>query len=353
MEAYAIHTGVSGEFMAQVHTGHTYDSEGNIVQEGKVLRETEWGRNKITLGGFQALLSTTYLNLTLVVGTGNNAPLESDTNLQVYKGYATSTVYSENLYTTPDVNGYFRIEYIYRGTFNPGSLGASPVNIAEAGMAMAGAGSVNSGTGLLSRGLLTDGLGSPTTVSLDAATEYLDVFWKFTRYIPALVTGSANLDILGTPTVHTYSIRPMVLSPDTIDVGVYAKYFWWPLASSNGMNTFLPTATGGPYTTKLLYPGVFDGDISTDSLGGAPAGTFATYSNSNYTLNAYVPNSKERTFSLQIVPIDSNISGSLKSFTLRWGNSGWMMQMNPAIVKYAVPSRTLRLDFKYTMANYP
>lgn len=338
--------GSRGEYMAVVHTGHKYDAEGNIIKEGSVLRKSGWGKNLITLGGFNVqLTSTDGVTTSCVVGSGNTPPTESDTLLQAYLGRRTSQLVHSYTVTGPNVDGQYVIEKIVRATFNPGALGSGPVNVAEAGMAMAT--NPNASSPLYSRGLLVDAFGAPTVVSMNASTEYLDVYWKYTRYVPAEIIGTQDIDILGVTTPHNYIIRPTLIDPSHAQHGV-----WWALNSSvtsvNSIPSLQPVVTNSSFSGRNYGPRMFDVDIANANqmvIGGNET------NQTSYTMDPYVSNSKERTFSLNIGPTDGNLAAGIRSATLKWGMMGFQMQFDPRLEKDATPARVLRLDFKVALAN--
>lgn len=335
----------SGEYMVVVHSGHKYGPNGNIVKEGRVLRKSGWGKNLITLGGFNAQLTNgNGITLGCVVGSGNTPPVESNTLLQGYLGrYSTQTVYSYTV-TGPNAEGYYVIEKVVRSTFNPGALGSGAINVAEAGMAMSS--SPNTNTPLYSRGLLVDAFGAPTVVSMNASTEYLDVYWKYSRYVPAEITGTQDIDILGTITPHSYIIRPTLIDPSHSQHSV-----WWGVnggPSSANAPSFVPVVTNSSFSGRNYGPRMFDVDIANANemvVGGNE--TMQT----SYAMEPYVSNSKERYFSLNIGPTDGNLVEGVRSATLKWSMMGFQMQFDPRIEKSATPARVLRLDFKVSLAN--
>lgn len=332
-----------GRFRAVVHTGHKYDQFGNVVEYGKVLRETPWNHNLITALGFAAQLSGPF-DFLIVVGSGNAAPTLADTKLEGYKGSPTKqTVISRTVNTTPDAEGYCTIETIYRATFNPGSLGTTPLNISEAGTAMSTI--PTAVTNLYSRGLLVDDFGVPTAVSIDPAVEYLDIYWKLTRYIPSEIIATQTLNILGTDVPHNIVIRPysLVDLPDT-----YHSMYWMngnPLQA--GIPGFAPAVslgTGGSYGPRF-----YSGTIGTPTTN--PSGTAEKYTGSSWTVSPYVAGSYERKCSLNVIPTEGNLEAGIKTVTLGFGFQGWQMQFDPVIMKNATPNRVLRLDFTITLAN--
>ncbi len=333
---------MAGEFRAVVHTGHTYDSNGNEVH-GEVLRETTWNHNLITALGFAAQLSGR-IPFRIVVGSGNAAPTLADTKLQNYNGAPTSqVVISRTVNTTPDAEGYCTIETVYRATFNPGSLGTTPLNISEAGTAMSV--SPTAVTNLYSRGLLVDDFGDTTSVSLNPAVEYLDIYWKHTRYIPAEITATQTLNILGTAVAHNIIIRPYCLVSLS---DAYQEMYW---QNEVNMNAYIP---GFVPKVSLGYEGAFgprfySGNIGTITTN--PSGTAAKYTGSSWTVSPYVAGSYERKCSLNVIATEGNLATGIRTITLGFGFQGWQMQFDPVIMKNATPARVLRLDFTITLAN--
>lgn len=320
----------------------------DVFRNGERIGGSDWGSNLITLVGFNKIFSgTSQFDITAVLGTGTGTVSESDTTLFSYKGKSTSDNGGSaivEINTTPDVDGYMTIITTGTHTFATGSLGSGPVNLTEAGIAIGGRSSVTGSTNIMSHSLLKDSGGTPITVSIDASVDYVELKWKVTRYIKAEVTGSKSIDILGTPTSHDYVIRPVFLTNSSYRV------VWWnnlPFAAASTFYGFLPTndrsGSGAYYGAQL-----FDGSLS-GNQNDPPSGTGENYS--SITLDAYVSNSKEQTFSVNVSPADGNLANDIRSLTLRCTNSGYQVQFDPKIVKKGTPSRSLRLDFKYSMAN--
>lgn len=358
MKTDAISFGVqvkeSGEFRAVRHTGHTYDQDGNEVH-GCILQESAWAPNLITSVGFNAELTTATINVSIVAGAGNTAPVSGNTTLQTYKGKHTTQIQTSRVVNlVPDVDGYVTITTIYRATFNPGTLGSGGQNISEAGTAMANLGAVTSATNLYSRGLLKDSFGAPLTISMNASTEYLDIYWKHTRYIPAEITGSQALTIMGSSIVHTYKIRPVFLEPTSMNNGVNKHNVWWALSTSSASPSTIPglspTMNASSYGTSSLQPGVFDGALSSNNIA-PPAGNWLGTGGSSWTLAAYVTGSANRTISMNLLPAEGNLAAGIKSVTLKLNFQGWQVEIDPVIMKNATPARVLRLDFNVALAN--
>ncbi len=337
----AIHS--RGRYRAIVHTGHKYDKFGNIVEFGKTLRETPFGKNIITYTGFSQILQNQSGNLVMVLGSGNTTPAIGNTTLVSYLGKsATLASQSTTRNTTPDVNNEVWWRTTYRVTFGPGSLGGGSVNVAEAGIvANVGLGSVTSSSPVLSRGLLVDNVGSPTTVSVNNAVEYLDVIWEYTEWLKASDTGSVDLTIDGVVTTFSYEVRPYYFD----NVGGSFNYGGWSDAGSLTLPGFSIYGSG-TYTNPWLS-NVFAGPlvaITGDGLGGG------TYSNIPIiTTDAYVPNSLERTLKMTWLPIYGNISGGIGVFRVHLGHTCWQVSFSPKIAK--VSTKQLDMFWSFSMAN--
>lgn len=344
---------VTGRFRAIVHTGHILNDAGEPVGYKKVLRETPFGRNTITLHGFNRLLSrsgATYLGM--VAGVGNTAPTEGDLLLTSYAGK-----YSSRTITTAINNDigsgplYYRL--IYTGTFNPGAFGGSPVNIAEAGMAFTSSNNYNalgSGTNIGAHGLLVDVSDNPTTVSV-APDEFLDMVWEYTEWLPYDASGTVSLTIDGVPTDHTYAVRPCFLGNYTSGGG------WQPTnitTPSSGMVAF-------PNTANQNWMGVVIGSATfqrssagTNSAigtpGGGPSGTFnALMLPSSAGLSSYVDDSKQRAFSFTWGPTVGNDPSGINLVTMLLEHCHFQVSFDPPIAKVA--SKQLQLNFMLTLSN--
>lgn len=339
--------GYSGRYKAVVHDGSAiFDDLGNVI-DGNVKcvdgveQKTPFGKNKITLPGFAALLGSANFQCRCVVGDGNAAPAESNTALQSFKGYGSTAIVSSVTYNPVPVSGIISRKVVYRQTFNPGSLGASTVNVAEAGMAIT-PGMPTSTTPILSRGLLVDSGGVPTTVAV-APADFLDVVWELTEYIAAEVTGTFDIDINGVLTPHTYKIRPA----NFVSSGTYG---WQP-----------PTISGATLFIWAITPQIGDGVWNRGS--GMTAGALAdvtAYPSSTYAgekrpqtmvARPYVANSKQRLIDVVWTLLRGNAPapGYSNIIGVFLNNSNWQMEVIPAIQKTA--STQFDFVFSLQMAN--
>ena len=322
----------TGRFRAIVHTGHEYDRFGNIVREGIVLKETPFGRNKITLTGFNGLFAGN-LTLSMVAGAGNTAPSEGDTTLVSYLGKSNTIASSSTTRnTTPDVNGDVWWRMTKRYTFGPGALGGGSVNVAEVGMSAVSYNSINAAAAVSARGLLVDEVGNPVTVAVNNATEYLDVIWEYTEWVKASVTGTVSLTIDGTPTNHSYEVRPYYFD------NTGASYGWYsPIPAS--MPGWAPSDWSGAKTSGFSGP---LGAITGNHL--SPAGNSPVLTSIAYTANA-----KQRTERVTWLPSEGNIAGGIGAVKLNLGHTAWQVGFTPKIQK--VDTKQLDLEFTLSMAN--
>ncbi|MGH8053580.1 MAG: hypothetical protein ACREP4_06645 [Stenotrophomonas sp.] len=337
----------TGRFRPVVHTGHVYDRFGNIVQFGRILREAPFGRNKITLPGFARLLQGTASTMVMVAGQGNTPPQETDTVLASYKG-KTATVVSQvtTRSTIPNANNEVYWRTVYRMTFGPGSLGGGNVNVAEAaisfGTSLSG---VGAGTQVGARGLLVDASTNPTAIAVNNAVEYLDIIWEYTEWVPASVTGTVSLTIDGTPTNFDYEVRPYYFD----NLGGSYNYAGWGPATNLVIPGYSPNAIKSGYGSQYASNAAAGpiGAITGDALRGPPAANIPF----SMTTDAYVANSKQRTFRMTWLPLEGNIAGGIGLVHVNLGHSDWQIGFTPKIPK--ISTKQLDLLFTYAMANRP
>lgn len=329
-----------GRFRAVVHTGHEFDEFGRIKRHGVILRETPFGRNKICLPGFNTVLTGSG-TIIMVAGQGNTTPTEGDGSLVSYIGKSqTVATSSTTRNTTPDGNNEVWWRMMKRYTFGPGSMGGGSVNIAEAGIVMGiGFSSVNGSSPVSARGLLVDGGGSPTTVSVNNAVEYLDIIWEYTEWVDASATGTVNLTIDGVVTVHDYEVRP----------------YWFDFTGASY------TAAGWANAGSSSWPGwgpVGDSTYSWDEATNCFTGAITAITGNNLgsgtrgdipiqTAAAYVTNSKQRNITFTWLPLVGNKNISVVRANM--GHTSWQISYDPPIAK--VNTKQLDLSFRLSMAN--
>jgi len=338
----------SGRYWAVVHDG-----------KGNVLRRTHPGPNKLTKKLFNDLLSGAAFYGAPVVGAGNTPATESDVTLQTYLGKANSVevVAGSYQYTdTPDVDGYLWMKQTFVAHYLPTRLGSSAVNVSEAGFSSDSIGNTTGTTPLYSRGLLVDDMGAPTSISYDANNEYLDVYWELTWWVPAEISGTVTLNILGTNIVHDYVVRPSN---------------WRQLTSTSNSNWNMPYADGNGIVFFTLGMVVSDGILSPGNAAetyaaSGPLGTFTQYptaTGGRFMLSAAVmqpfTTDKQRDWEIQFAPANGNVAGGIgvlhigtRSSSGPYGSligATWQISLSPKIDKTS--TRNFNFTIRCAMGN--
>lgn len=188
------HSGYAGWFKIEALR---VDADG-VEIPGSRRVAADWFPNLITNAGLDFLGTTgsTYVQGFCRVGSGNTAPANTNTAL-----VAQVAVSNTQQASSHGVNrtGTF---YAWRRStirFVAGSMGASPVNLAEVGVSPAGTGS------LFSRALILDGGGVPTTIAVQP-DEVLDVTYELRLY-PVLADATGTVTIASV--VYNWTARPL------------------------------------------------------------------------------------------------------------------------------------------------
>lgn len=322
-----------GRYKAIIHRG-----------DGVPVRESAWSKNLILNGGFNAMLVNNTVSVWMVAGAGSTSVLPTDGLLASYLGKANTNVSQVTvLNSTPDGEGYVTMQTTYRYQFAPGSLGGGNVNVSEAGMAMSSNQSaVNSSTALLSRGLLVDDMGDPTTVSVNNDEEYLEILWEHTAYFEAETTGIVNLTIDGVPTDHTVTVRPAnFVRPQNIG---------WPNPGANivfGMAGISFGGSNNQQTQSALYAGALG------ALTAFPSGYPGVSGRpTSVTMNSYVADSFERTFKMTWSTTLGNVGGGASAIVVQTNSfayNAFQLGISPKLMK--TDEKQLDLQFSYSLAN--
>lgn len=333
---------LEGRYKAIKHKGHKFDEDGNFLEFGEVIEETGWGKNIITTVGIDAWM-VGGLNMWCVAGAGNSTPSESNTVLASYAGKQTTRPIT-NVVTrqTDPVVGDLYIRTVQRSTFNPGNFGASPVNIAEAGMTFgqSSLALVTASTLLFSRGLLVDGGGLPTTISV-APDEFLDIVWEFTVYVPYDSTGTVSLTIDGVPTNHTYYVRP-----HRLDGGAWSWTANTAGATFMGLAAFTPTIGTGTTSTSGTF--LSNGTLVAPTVS-LPTTTLA-FRASTLVNAAYITGSKQRQTNGTWTLANGNAAApGVQLAVVNLGDTQWQVSYNPPIAK--TNTKQLNLSFMLSFAN--
>lgn len=181
-----------------------------VLRNGVVVRETgfhpnmildEWFTRVLTPGNVGSIDG--YQNSRCVVGTGTTAVNPSQTSLVSFLAGA----YGSNIDVTFGSNGIisnYKEVWIQR-IFNFAE-GAVVGNIAEVGTSIA-SGAPNSSMPLLTRALVVDIGGNPTTIAVTAAEQLRVIHRLVTRLSNVPVTGTLSLTTGGVAANYDYDIR--------------------------------------------------------------------------------------------------------------------------------------------------
>lgn len=334
-----------GEFFLITHTGHTYDANGVPNGYKEIIGRTFPNQNKITLTGFERFLQSQGGGFTLLLGTGNTAPAETDTTLAAYAGKSNNvTAYSTVKNATPDVDGYVTWTMEKRVTFAPGSLGGGAISLAEAAVVTnVDFSIINGSTAVNARGLLVDSFGAPTTLSTDNAIEYVDAIWRYTEYVKASVTSTEVITIDGVDTNFDVEVRPYYF--DFPGASVTGNFGWGPSGANEAFG--LGLKLGGGSDDNASATCAFSSGVTTitgNALGGSDSDRVPIGS-----LDTYVALSKQRVIKLKWLGAKCNLSGGIGCIRVTLGHTCWQVGYTPKIPK--VDPKQLDITFTISMSN--
>lgn len=246
--------------------------------------------NLLLDGGLNACGNTPMFT-TCSVGSGSAAPVNTNSSLQAFIA-STTSIAADVSGGDPSGYGFLRRTWQF-------AAGAAAGNLSEIGI---GASSTN----LLSRSLIKDGDGSPTSITV-LSNEFFNVTYEIRLYPPSAdVTFHAT--IAGVDTVCT--MRAAEIGSDV----------WAPWLVRDGAQA------GNPHGANL---GFYDGDIGAAT--GIPSGT---QTGATIGFAAYVNNALAIVCGSTVVPLGSgNYGGGIKSMWYRTGVGSWQVSFNPTIAK--------------------
>ncbi|OYT14566.1 MAG: hypothetical protein B7C24_17645 [Bacteroidetes bacterium 4572_77] len=297
MKALNTSTGVCGRYklrkFKKTKSGKPYD-----------IVDTGWFDNLITNTGLDSMLTVDNFVYEIVVGTGNSTPLVTNTSLD-------NLVTSK--YTSQSFSGAIEygtdLWYVTRQKYTQFPEGDAAGNLQEVG--------VQTATGdLVSRALIVDDLGNPTTLTV-LSNEFLTVEYEFRQY-PVMS------DITGT----------------IVFTGSKAGSYDYTMRLSR---VHLNDGTQRPNKTENTSYSYGYSDISTlDDIYGYPtSGRIAT---NNYSINneTYVPGSfySDATIFFNTT-IGNAPPGGINTLRFKIGNFWWQVEFDPVIPKRDTDELTL------------
>jgi len=287
-----------------------------VGREGEAPRiDTGWFDNLVTDAGLNYMGGNANWLDACQVGTDNTTPANADTALGAYvAGTTTQTDVTRAAQGSAPYYGSTTITYRFpSGTF------------AGEALAEVGIGTASSGGTLFSRALITDGGGSPTTVTV-LADEFLDVTYQI-QIVPPTgdITVSDVTDSGPAGTVHSITLRASeVTTFGSWEVGI------------NGDQVALVAGN-----TLKAYDGAI-GAITTD-----PAGTSEIIT--SISNDAYSNLSLERTASISFDLDDANFGTGLKSIKFKFDSGGsWQAEFDPVISKTATDTLSIDVSVSWT-----
>lgn len=181
-----------------------------VLKDGVVVRETGFQKNMILDTWFTRLLSygntdslDAYYDSKCVVGTGSTAPNPTQTNLVAYLAGTSGSNVDMSSGSNGIIDNYK--EVWFQRIFNFAE-GAVIGNIAEVGTTMAST-APSGATPLLTRALVLDINGNPSTISVTASEQLRVIHRLVTRLSAVPVTGNIDLTTAGSTVTYAYDLR--------------------------------------------------------------------------------------------------------------------------------------------------
>lgn len=298
---FNVKTGMSGRYKLTA-----------IKPDGRERPLTGWFDNLILNSGldYKCSYSSTDIIPACQVGTGTSTPTNTQTALDNrVMGTGTTQSSSSGAQGSAPYYGHFIKTYRF-------AAAATNYNLTEVGV-----GSASTGGTLVSRALILDGAGSPTTVTL-LTGEILDVSYELRMY-PGSVAGDytqSGVDISGTST--TIVSRASSVGDNTW--GTYTVYgLGWAATNSDC------TAYNGSLGAVTTVPSGTTGVMTYSSLG--------SYSTGSY--------SRSVTFSAGLTVC--NFGSGISAVRNRTAAGYYQYSFSPAIMKDSTMTLALTFNFSW------
>ena len=277
------------------------------VEKDLSLKIKEENENLIVNSGLDALGSSNNLFLSCSVGTSNTPVVPTQTSL--INQIASTTRKQGNVQTGSVVGVGESYTYI-RQTFRY-NQGEATGNLNEVGIYSQGF--------FLSRALIVDPLGNPTTLTV-LADEWLDVTYELRFYINHSEL-NFNFELEGINRV--VKLKPALIND----------------------NPSSPYATNNIFTSGN-YGSVHEGVVG-DITGKPSSGTSTGIGSNMITLSPYVVGTYERDVILSAGLNDLNLNLGIKSMLLTLSKNSWQMSIEPPIMKDSFRTLSLTFTFKW------
>ena len=296
---------------------------------GQVKHDTGWFANLITnqgldwLGTAPPLDNTvgTYICTHVGVGTGNTAPLITDTALTSFLAMYPAVSYT-------NIGGAYKSSYVagppayWSRTFAYGfAVGAVVGNISEVGTGNTAAG--NTQPQLFSHALIVDNVGNPTTLSI-LVTDTLTIYFELRMYLD-LTDNTYSVNISGVTYTGTYrraSVGTIPVYEEPIGYNLNGVSFAATVYYYNGtidtyFNTPTGTSTGGPNQVSTTA-GTYTTSSHFRSLSSVVGTAYANFVSPYIT--AFMLTSEHGSYQFSVTPGIPKTSSNV--LTLTW-NVSW------------------------------
>lgn len=308
---------------SELVAGNRFSGEYKLIatnaRTGKQRVLADWFPNVILDVGLDRAGTTSALWTVCSVGSGNSAPLETQTSLD-NRIASTSSILSSPTSNLGVAPWYTQQTVTYRF-----AQGAAAGNLSEIAV-----GGSTDGSNLWSRALILDGGGQPTTITV-LADEFLDAVYRIRNYPPYLNDVVSELTIDGITTTVTARVG------EANDANL------WISSSFRGF------AGGGDPTGSAARHNVYSGVIG--SVTGTPSGTSATGPGAGN--QTYTSQSLFRDYTLSWGLTQGNVGGvrSLHSYLGSSGRAGYMQyQFDPPIAKDS--TKTMVFTLRHSWGRY-
>lgn len=322
-----LHIGMNGKYKFEA-----LKVDDNGAEIGGSRRElTGWMDNLITDSGLNAFATVNCPLALLVqarVGAGSTTPTNADTNL-VAQLATTTTVQA----TTNGVSGASPHYGYVRRTFRFG-IGTAAGNISEVGIF----GSTGN-TVCISRALITDEFGDPTTITV-LSDEVLDVIYELRSYAPEADVAYGPINISGVD--YSGTIRAAnVTNPNGN----------WSEPQGAGMWGSLGTYASALGNMIYAHASFISPAFATQTLGAITATVTGTpYYALTITPEAYVADSFYRNHEIFYDLNNGNVPGGIGSTHILTSFGAFQMSFSPKIDKTV--AKRLRLNVRVSWGRY-
>lgn len=319
------------------------DAEGNEVSR----RESEDIPNVFTNHGIEAIFgnggssSSNISSMAFAVGTGSSAPSVSNTTLDSFLvGRYHYVAPVKSFVNNGDGTGYVQKQWTL--TFTAGSSGGN-VNISEVGAYFMQS-NPTSGSNCISRALVVDGGGSPTTFEWRNDEELqLTGYFRIHVSLGDIVTymtfdGSGVATFDDAAGDYTVTIRPMALANANVDT------YYWGAVLNNLFNSVAGGQAAYMYGTGVTLEPATGTQPPTPSGGGSVNDA----QGAQRIWGTYSANSKQNTIT---IGAPQGAARDVVGFYFVTGAGAWQCKISPPVPKSSL--HRFRMTFTVALDNTP